>query len=41
MNINWSLNSVYISKFPYSCLTTTHGITVGNIAHYRLSANAH
>ena len=33
MYINWSLNSGYISKFPYSYITTTHGITVGNIAH--------
>ena len=33
MYIYWSLNSGYISKFPYSYITTTHGITVGTIAH--------
>ena len=33
MYINWSLKSGYISKFPYSCITTTHGITVGIIVH--------
>ena len=31
MYINWSLNSGYISNFPYSYITTTHGITVGTI----------
>ena len=36
MYINWSLNSGYISKFPYSNITTTHGITVGNIAHCKI-----
>ena len=37
MHINWSLNSGYISKFPYSYITTTHGITVqGNIAHSKI-----
>ena len=27
MYINWSLNSGYISKFPYSYIAKTHGIT--------------
>ena len=36
MYINWSLNSGYISKFPYSNITTTHGITGGNIAHCKI-----
>ena len=36
MYISWSLNSGYISKFPYSYITRTHGITVGNITHCKI-----
>ena len=36
MYINWPLINGYISKFLYSCLTTTHGITGGNIAHCKI-----
>ena len=33
MYINWSLNSGYISKFPCSYITRTHGIIVGATLH--------